>query len=182
MLKVFRLKNVNRFLGHESLSCGFALFDKRSNDAVHQSLELKQDAVWVLFQPALDHSETIGGKLWRGSDGERKRNRERGHDERQGVMSDLIYSKRKKNVTSLSTHSGHLAHYCIAGNFHQSNFIKSDRQAVRQEFIFAKCRPSFVCSSVTGSLLFCLSFIFIFMNISNLTLVVLWKKLVRNLI
>ena len=42
------------------------------------------------------------------------------------------------------------------------NFVKSDRQAVRQEFIFVKRRP-----------LFCFWFIFTFMNISDPTFVVL---------
>ena len=50
------------------------------------------------------------------------------------------------------------------------NFVKSDGQTVRQEFIFVKC----------WLLLCCFSFIFTFMNISDPTLVVLWKNLVRN--
>ena len=45
-------------------------------------------------------------------------------------------------------------------------FVRSDRQAVRQEFIFVKRRSS----------LFCLSFIFTFMNISDPTLVVYEKN------
>ena len=47
------------------------------------------------------------------------------------------------------------------------------------------CRQTSVvacCSSVVRSSLCCLSFIFTFMNISDPTLVVLWKTLVRNLI
>ena len=57
------------------------------------------------------------------------------------------------------------------------NFVKSDRPAVRQEFIFIKRRSSLVlnCSSIIRSSLCCLSFIFTFLNISNPTLVVLWK-------
>ena len=66
------------------------------------------------------------------------------------------------------------------------NFVKSDRQAVRQEFIFVKCRSSLLCSSVVWSSLFCMSFIFTFMNISDRTPrhVHVWfvKKLVSNLI
>ena len=56
-----------------------------------------------------------------------------------------------------------------------NNFVKSDRQAVRQEFIFVKRRPSLVRSSIVRSSLFCLSFIFTFMNISDPTLVVCGK-------
>ena len=56
------------------------------------------------------------------------------------------------------------------------NFAKSDRQAVRREFIFVKSRSSLVCSLLVRSSLFCLSFIFTFLNIFNPTLVV------RNLI
>ena len=56
------------------------------------------------------------------------------------------------------------------------NFVKTDRQAVRQEFIFVKHRPWLICSSVTRSLLFCLSFIFTFMNISDHTLAVFFVE------
>ena len=62
------------------------------------------------------------------------------------------------------------------------NFVKSDRQAVHQEFIFVKSRTSLVCSSVVRSSLFCLSLLFTFTKISVPTLVVFWKNLVRNLI
>ena len=50
-----------------------------------------------------------------------------------------------------------------------NNFVKSDRQAVRQEFIFVKCRTSLVCSSIVRSSLFCLSFIFFFALLGNPT-------------
>ena len=63
-----------------------------------------------------------------------------------------------------------------------NNFVKSDRQAVRQEFIFVKCRSSLVCSSIVWSLLFCLSFIFPFMKAFLTQHLRLLKKLVRNLI
>ena len=43
------------------------------------------------------------------------------------------------------------------------NFVKSDRWAVCQEFIFVKRQSSLVCSSVIRSSLFCLSFIFTFL-------------------
>ena len=56
------------------------------------------------------------------------------------------------------------------------NSIKSDRRAVCQEFIFVKRRSSLVCSLVVRSLLFCLSFIFTFMDISDPTLVVCEKN------
>ena len=67
------------------------------------------------------------------------------------------------------------------------NFVRSGRQqAVLQEFIFVKCRSSLLCSSVVWSSLFCISFIFTFMNISDPTPthVHVWfvKKLVSNLI
>ena len=52
------------------------------------------------------------------------------------------------------------------------NFVKSDLQAVRQEFIFVKCRSSLVCSSIIRSSLFCWSFFFTFTNISDPILVV----------
>ena len=39
------------------------------------------------------------------------------------------------------------------------NFVNSDRQAVRQEYIFVKRRSSLVCSSLIQLSLFCLSFI-----------------------
>ena len=52
------------------------------------------------------------------------------------------------------------------------SFIKSDRQAVRQEFIFVKRRSSLVCSLIVRLSLFCLSFIFTFTNMSDPTLVV----------
>ena len=55
------------------------------------------------------------------------------------------------------------------------NFIKIYHQAVRQEFIFVKRRSSLVCSSVVRLSLFCLSFIFTFMNISDPTFNFLWK-------
>ena len=53
------------------------------------------------------------------------------------------------------------------------NFVKSDRvrQFVRNLFS-SKCQTSLICSSVVWSLLFCLSFIVIFMKISDRTLVV----------
>ena len=50
------------------------------------------------------------------------------------------------------------------------NFVKSNRQAVHQESIFVKRWSSLVCSLVVRLLLFCLSFIFTFMNISDPTL------------
>ena len=75
------------------------------------------------------------------------------------------------------------------------NFVKSDHQAVRQEYIFIKHWPSLrkkielACDHIAlwiyatrhaclrhGAFVFCLSFIFTFMNISDPTLVVLWKK------
>ena len=68
------------------------------------------------------------------------------------------------------------------------NIVNYDRLEVRQEFIFVKCRSSLICSLVVRSLLFCLSYIFAFMDISDSTLVVLWKKfsqevnLVKNLL
>ena len=62
------------------------------------------------------------------------------------------------------------------------NFVKSDRQAVRQEFIFVKCRSSLVCSSIVRLSLFCLSFIFPFMKAFLIQHLWLLKKLVRNLI
>ena len=49
------------------------------------------------------------------------------------------------------------------------NFVKSDRQAVHQEFIFVKRRLSLVCSSVVRLSLFCLSFIFTLMTLSDPT-------------
>ena len=55
------------------------------------------------------------------------------------------------------------------------NFVKSDRRAIRQEFIFINCRSSLACFSVAQSSLFCLSFILTFMNISGFALVVLRK-------
>ena len=55
------------------------------------------------------------------------------------------------------------------------NFVKSDRRAVCQEFIFVKCRSLFLCSPIVWSSLFCLSFIFTFLNISDPTLAVCEK-------
>ena len=65
------------------------------------------------------------------------------------------------------------------------NFVNSDRQAVRQEYVFVKRRSSLVCSSLIQLLLFCLSFIFAFMNISDPKLAVCEKfsqelNLVKN--
>ena len=62
------------------------------------------------------------------------------------------------------------------------NFVKSDPQALRQEFIFVKRRSSLICSPVVRSSLFCLPFVFTFMNVSDPTLVVCEKNLVRNYI
>ena len=45
------------------------------------------------------------------------------------------------------------------------NFVKSDRRAVRQEFIFVKRHSSLVCSLVVRSPLFRFSFFFTFRNI-----------------
>ena len=47
------------------------------------------------------------------------------------------------------------------------NFVNSDRQAVRHEYIFVKRRSSLVCSSLIHLSLFCLLSIFAFMNISD---------------
>ena len=55
------------------------------------------------------------------------------------------------------------------------NFVNSDRQAVRQEYILVKRRSSLVCSSLFQLSLFCLSFIFAFMNISDPKLAVCEK-------
>ena len=52
------------------------------------------------------------------------------------------------------------------------NFVKSNRQAVRQELIFVKRRSSLDRLFVVRSSLFCFLFIFTFMNISDPTLVV----------
>ena len=87
------------------------------------------------------------------------------------------------NHTCVHTHA--IIH--AAGNFRRSenNFVKSDRQAVLQEFIFVEHRSALVCSSVVRSSLFWLqvSYILTFMieyfwsHTSGLS-----KKLVRNLI
>ena len=69
---------------------------------------------------------------------------------------------------------------CNAGNFQilyskkfssAKNFVKSDRQAVRQEFIFVKRRSSLVCSSVVVALL-----LIVYLRISDPTLIV-YKKI-----
>ena len=56
------------------------------------------------------------------------------------------------------------------------NFVKSDHQAARQEFTFVKHRSLLICSPVVRSSLFCLQFIFTFMNGSDPTRLVCEKK------
>ena len=60
------------------------------------------------------------------------------------------------------------------------NFVKRDHQAVRQEVIFVKRRSSLICSPFFRSSLFCLPFISTFTNVSDPTLLVCEKNLVRN--
>ena len=62
------------------------------------------------------------------------------------------------------------------------SFVTSDRLAVRQEFIFGKCRSSLVFSTIVRSSLFCLSFIFPFMKAFLIEHLWLLKKIVRNLV
>ena len=89
--------------------------------------------------------------------------------------SDIAYS-------SLTTHLSILANstrviYCLAGQFRQQKkFVKSHRQAVRQEFLFVKRRPSLVCSLVIRSSLFCFIVNLHNNDISDPALVVLWKN------
>ena len=79
--------------------------------------------------------------------------------------SEYLCSVRKRKRSNTPTSSSQDEDKVLYSKKFSSakNFVKSDRQAVRQEYIFVKRRSSLVCSSVVRSLLFCLLSIFAFL-------------------